>query len=218
MSRIGKCMTFAAVAAIIFSAMINPVWAGQGKGNSSGNGGNKAAGALSTAEIEGLQFMREEEKLARDTYLELYDAWGLAVFENIAESEQQHTDTIESLLEKYDLEDPVSDEGVRGEFVDGELAELFEMLMELGLTSATDGLVVGAMIEETDIVDIQEQIDLADHEDIITAYESLMCGSRNHLRAFARNLEAVGEVYEPIELGDAFWAIADSPMEFCGEQ
>lgn len=42
---------------------------------------------LNAAEIEGLLFMREEEKLAHDVYLALYAKWGLPIFQNIAQSE-----------------------------------------------------------------------------------------------------------------------------------
>jgi len=40
--------------------------------------------ALTEAEIEGLLFMREEEKLAGDVYRYLYEQWGSPVFSNIA--------------------------------------------------------------------------------------------------------------------------------------
>ena len=59
--------------------------------------------------------MREEEKLARDVYLELYDTWGQQIFKNIAESEQSHTNAIKTLLERYDITDPVTDDS-RGIF------------------------------------------------------------------------------------------------------
>ena len=45
-------------------------------------------GDLSEAEIDGLLFMREEEKLARDVYITLYDIWRDSVFDNISSSEQ----------------------------------------------------------------------------------------------------------------------------------
>ena len=39
---------------------------------------------------DGLSYMREEEKLARDVYLALYEKWGIRTFLNIAKAEQQH--------------------------------------------------------------------------------------------------------------------------------
>ncbi|MCB0135932.1 MAG: DUF2202 domain-containing protein, partial [Caldilineaceae bacterium] len=45
-------------------------------------------GTLSEEESAALLFMREEEKLAHDVYVTLYDQWGLRVFSNIAASEQ----------------------------------------------------------------------------------------------------------------------------------
>ncbi|MCP4143444.1 MAG: DUF2202 domain-containing protein [Chloroflexi bacterium] len=58
-------------------------------------------GEISQAETDGLAFMREEEKLARDVYLTLYEQWELRPFSNIAESEQKHTDAVKNLLGPY---------------------------------------------------------------------------------------------------------------------
>ncbi|HUV93138.1 MAG TPA: DUF2202 domain-containing protein, partial [Anaerolineales bacterium] len=63
-------------------------------------------GDLTEVEAEGLIFMREEEKLARDVYLTLYDQWDIPIFQNIARSEQTHTDAIKNLLDTYGLVDP----------------------------------------------------------------------------------------------------------------
>jgi len=53
---------------------------------------------LTDAEIDGLILMREEEKLAHDIYVTLFDQWGLPVFENIAASETTHTEAVLDLL------------------------------------------------------------------------------------------------------------------------
>ena len=65
-------------------------------------------GELTDYEIEALLFMREEEKLARDVYLAMYEVWGTPIFSNIAGSEQAHMDAVAYLLEAYGLEDPVA--------------------------------------------------------------------------------------------------------------
>ena len=54
---------------------------------------------ISDEEATGLIFMREEEKLARDVYLTLYDVWETAVFDNIASSEQTHMDAVLMLID-----------------------------------------------------------------------------------------------------------------------
>lgn len=169
---------------------------------------------LSEQEILDLQFMREEEKLARDSYLVLYEEWGNPIFENISESEQRHMDAIEALLRQFDVPDPVADESVIGDYVNEELQHLFADLMEIGHESMTSALFVGALIEETDIEDIQVAIDNADNADIIATYESLMCGSRNHLRSFVGQLALNGVVYEPHVIGEEeYEAIVGSGME-----
>ncbi len=78
---------------------------------------------LSLNEAEGLSFMREEEKLARDVYLTLYDLWGLPLFQNIADSEQAHMDAVKSLLDFYGLDDPAAGQGV-GIFTNADLQAL----------------------------------------------------------------------------------------------
>ena len=62
--------------------------------------------ALSDDELAALDFMREEEKLARDVYQYLYDIWGVRIFVNIAESEQTHMDAVLRVIHKYSLADP----------------------------------------------------------------------------------------------------------------
>ncbi len=56
-------------------------------------------GELSEAEKEALIFMREEEKLARDVYLAMYELWGMPIFKNISRSEQSHTEAVKTLLD-----------------------------------------------------------------------------------------------------------------------
>ena len=65
---------------------------------------------LSQLEIDGLKFMREEEKLARDVYLALYEYWQLPIFSNIAGSESTHMEAVLTLLEKYEIADSASSE------------------------------------------------------------------------------------------------------------
>jgi hypothetical protein len=60
-----------------------------------------------------------------------------------------------------------------------------------------DGLYVGATIEEIDMIDIQHALDRTKRLDLRTAYQNLLEGSKNHLRAFVAALAAQGIVYEP---------------------
>ncbi|WP_010478142.1 DUF2202 domain-containing protein [Thermococcus zilligii] len=145
-------------------------------------------------EASGLLYMVEEEKLARDVYLTLYEQTGLKVFEHISNSEQRHMDAVLSLIEKYNLTAPdtLSEVGV---FQNGELQALYDQLVEQGSRSVEDALKIGAIIEETDIKDLEDWIARTDNEDIKTVYGNLIAGSENHLRAFVRNLEARGVSY-----------------------
>lgn len=160
---------------------------------------------LSPEEIGGLIFMREEEKLARDVYNTLYTKWGIRVFNNIAQAEQRHTDAIKVLLDKYELDDPIKDD-VPSSFVNDDLQNLYDTLIAKGDSSLVDALLVGALIEEIDILDIQKEIDEhVDNEDVAFVYDNLISGSYNHLRAFVKNLSRQGVTYEPQLLSEEIY-------------
>ncbi len=168
---------------------------------------------LSDAEIEGILYMREEEKLARDVYLTLYEVWGLPVFENIARSEASHMEAVRTLIDRYGLADPAAAEV--GVFTNPTLQGLYDQLVADGRTSLADALRVGAAIEEIDILDLQERLAQTDQADIELVYENLMKGSRNHLRAFASTLtRQTGETYQPQYLDPASYeSIVNSARE-----
>jgi len=155
------------------------------------------ANGLTDAEIEGLLFMREEEKLARDVYLALYDIWGQPIFQNIANSEQSHTDAVKHLLDQFGIDDPAADTAA-GVFTNPTLQSLYNELTALGAKSLEDALRVGAAIEEIDILDLVENLASVSDGEITKVYENLLSGSENHLRAFTSTLaQKTAETYNP---------------------
>ena len=150
------------------------------------------APVLTQAEANDLLFMREEEKVAHDDYITVYAVWGGRVFDNISQAEQRHMDAILG-LKKYDLEDPVLDFGF---FANPELQALYTKLIARGMQSRLDALMVGALIEEVDMDDMVTAMERTSKTDILTVYGNLLAGSKNHLRAFVRNIETItGEPY-----------------------
>ena len=145
------------------------------------------AGELSDAQKEGLVFMVEEEKLARDVYEYLYAKWDLTIFSNIAKSEQQHMDSVIELLEKYDLDYSASLE-IRGSFENAELQSLYDTLTVRGEASIVEALEVGKLIEEVDIEDLEGLVATDIPEDLKVVYDNLLKGSYNHLSGFTNQL------------------------------
>ena len=143
---------------------------------------------LSIEEEQGLIYLREEEKLAHDVYVSLYQTWGLNIFQNIANSEATHTAAIKTLLDRYGISDPVGSNPV-GVFTNPDLQALYTRLVADGSKSLVDALKVGAAIEELDIKDLQTHLAETDNLEIELVYENLMRGSQNHLRAFTSTLE-----------------------------
>lgn len=168
---------------------------------------------LSTMEEAGLIHMREEEKLARDVYQTLYEEWGLAIFINIAQAEQLHMTAIKSLLDKYNVPDPIIDL-TAGVFPSEDMQKLYDELVEKGKVSSVEALYVGATIEDLDIKDLYDYLIETDNSDIKTVYQNLVKGSRNHLRAFVYQLSINGVTYKAQYLTDEeIEDIVTSPWE-----
>ena len=191
-----------AVGLVVIGLAVSLAWPGSspaaGKSRSGNNIGAVVSSlpveALSATETKGLLYLVEEEKLARDVYIALYDRWKLPIFSNIASSEQQHMDALRALLKKYDLADPTAGTA-KGAFQDARLQKLYHDLVKKGGASLAAALETGATIEDLDIHDLQQQLKETDNQDVTIVYQNLMKGSRNHLRSFNRQIQAQGGSY-----------------------
>jgi hypothetical protein len=152
-----------------------------------------SAATVSAKVAAGLQQMREEEKLARDVYLELDEQYGaqLPTFANIARSEERHMLAVKRLLTLYRVADPVKSD-VPGVFKDPELQRLYNELIAQGGASLKDALAVGVAIEKLDITDLKALRAETSRATIKRVYTSLLGGSYNHLAAFNTALVAYG--------------------------
>jgi len=132
-----------------------------------------------------LLYLIEEEKLAHDVYLTLYDLYGARTFNNIQNSETRHQESVLSLLKARGIADPRSSQV--GVFHDPDLQVLYDTLIARGRASLSEAYAVGVLIEKTDIADIDKTLSNLDpaQTDIKTVLDSLRRGSENHLRAFS---------------------------------
>jgi len=169
---------------------------------------------LSTGEVNALLYMREEEYLAHDVYLTLSQLYTKPIFRNISKSELRHTNAIKALIVKYGLVDPAANH-ITGVFTDPALQALYTSLVSQGSSALLNGLIVGATIEDLDIVDLKNHLLTVDNQDITVVFNNLMRGSRNHLRSFYANILFIGGTYAPQYLTqEEFNAIVTSNHEF----
>jgi len=183
-----------------------------------GNNTEKAGGGKSTSSLTldfneqtHLEFMCEEEKLARDVYITLGTKYPDAtVFGKIDDSEEQHKCAVADMLEKYGVPNPSTNDNVgvfTGKDYGAYFTEKFNALVARGSTSELEAFYVGAFIEELDMIDINQcpaiivETDNGINDvsecgkiyttraDIQRLYESLLSGSENHLRAYVSNIE-----------------------------
>jgi len=178
---------------------------------------NTAPLSLTEQEKTDLLFLIEEEKMARDVYLFSGALYNQNIFQNIPESEQIHMDRIKSLLEKYNLEDPTEGMG-QGEFTNPEIQALYNELTNSSSESLMGALIAGATIEDLDIADLLSLPANTDKEDLISAYEFLVCGSKNHMRGFMNQINSNDGSYTPQYIDEElFNEILQSGHESCGQ-
>jgi hypothetical protein len=166
--------------------------------------------------------MREEEKLARDVYTTLGEKRWNRIFSNISESEQTHTTAVKNLLDIYSIPDPVLDDSV-GKFTSSAMQKLYNDLVSQWDKSLLDALIVGATVEDLDIRDLNVLIKQTDKQDIITIYNNLNKWSRNHLRAYIKNITNNGGNYIPqyislLEYNEIIWSQQERGVGWMGNR
>jgi hypothetical protein len=136
-----------------------------------------------TDAIASLLFMIEEEKMAMDVYETLYAQTGLAIFDKIASSEERHMDSLIKAASALGV-DTSSLSTEAGVFTNEEIGTLYTTLITQAALSTENALAVGALIEETDIADLQTAIAQTDVVLLGQVYSNLLNGSEHHLNAF----------------------------------
>jgi hypothetical protein len=165
------------------------------------------------ADKDALLFMLEEEKLARDTYDYLDNLWSINQFANIKNSEQSHMNAVADLLTQSNVTYEILP---YGEFISTEIQNLYDQFVDDGSFSMNNALAIGATIEDLDIRDLQDFIDVTSNVALISVFENLQCGSRNHLRSFISVIENSGGSYVPQYISqEQFDNIINSENEQC---
>jgi hypothetical protein len=155
--------------------------------------------ALNSREKEGLIFIWEEEKTARDLYTALHEKNDLTIFQNLAGSEQNHMDQAQAVIDQYELIIPGSD--VPGVFQNESLQRVYDLLLAEGLSSDQDALKAAAAFEEISIMDLETELNAT--ENIRIVYQGLLAGSRKHLRSYVSDLHDLGMEYVPRYMGQS---------------
>jgi hypothetical protein len=150
------------------------------------SGFTSTALALTQTDVDSILYIKQEEKVAHDAYQALHALWGHTTFANIALSEQRHMDAMDGLIARYKLTDDTPAE--TGRFTIEELQTLYDDLVAFGSESLENALLVGVLIEETDIADLKEAIHATREKPIKNVLNNLLDGSYSHLDAFTRAL------------------------------
>ncbi len=164
----------------------------------------KVEGSITEQDAEALLFMWEEEKMAKEVYAYFFDKYKFRVFGNITKSETIHQQAVNRLITAYGLENPGNESP--GIFNNQQISNLYRELISKGEKSPVEALKAGALIEETDILDLKERLNETENPYITRVFSNLQRASENHLRAFVASLRLQGISYTPIVLNTDYYS------------
>ncbi len=168
-----------------------------------GSSGSGEAYELPQDLKDSITFMYNEEGLAYDVYLNVYNELLATKDINVTQlymiatnAEIKHIAAVDALAIKYDLNmttydptlEPYSKEGIgNGVYSIPHIQELYDALYAKGIKSKKDALEVGCMVEVIDIDDLQgyiAQAEGANALDVLKEFNFLITGSYTHYWAF----------------------------------
>lgn len=171
---------------------------GMGRGFGPGGGAGPSAdgtcpmyddldtGTMTDAQKAQLSDYAELEKLSHDVYVALAEETGDYRFERIATSESQHLAALQTVMERYGVEDP-TDGLADGEFASSEVTAQYKEYVADGSKSLDAALEVAKEIETDDIAELEKAAEGLDEAPAAQqVYEHLAAASQMHLDVFSR--------------------------------
>jgi len=151
----------------------------------------------------------EEERMAHDLYIAAAARWNLPVFAHIAAAEVRHASAVQQLAATVEATVPTAATGV---YSTPEIQSMYDQLLVLIEGSESGALQAGALVEETDIMDLRSLKTRATDATTVAVLSNLERASFNHLNAFVQNLAARGITYTPkVMTREEFAAVVSDP-------
>lgn len=159
---------------------------------------------------DAITYMYNEEGLAYDVYMNIYEKQPVNQLQKIAQnSETKHMAAVDELAVKYDLNmtaydptlEPYSKEGIsNGTYSVPHIQELYDLLYAKGIKSEKDALEVGCMVEVVDVDDLDKYLELATEAnatDVLDVFNFLIEGSYKHYWTFDSALMKANNSTDP---------------------
>lgn len=150
---------------------------------------------LTESEAEGIKLIIEENKLARDLYIEFYEMWEYDTFNKVSISDALYMDKTKVALERFKINDPVENDD-KGVYESLYITKLYRDLLKKGKSDPFEAMRIGTTLEEMHIKDLNDLLENTSNDDLIELYTELKLGAISHIRAFYNLLKKNGLSYE----------------------
>lgn len=157
------------------------------------------AAIINEEEKQSLEYMTEEEKLARDYAALMGTKHNSDFFNKIAEGKQTDLDNIKDILTGKNVEDPVKNDEA-GIFKTDTFKDLYARLSEEGSQNLNNALKGGAEIAELQIKDLNKYLTIVTDTDVKNNFTELKKTSEKNLKSYVNQLSQRGYGYFPKHL------------------
>jgi len=204
---------------LVMTGCMNNGGYGQGQRSSGGYGQNSGTVTAPTAPVynntnrvsnnsaiqNSLAYMYDEERLAKEVYLAIYQRQPVQQLSKIAsKAEGKHIDAVKDLAQRYGVATPYQQ---AGRYRSSHIQSLYNELYAKGIRSQKDALEVGCIVEVVDVDDLNKYISEAQQanaQDVVQTYDFLRKGSYNHYWAFDKGLKQIGIANGCCSLGQKY--------------
>ncbi len=152
---------------------------------------------LTQKEKMSIQTMMEYEKMVRDVYAMMYQQWQTKAFENMGKKASAEMAAMKLLLERYGINNPVTDPSKAGDFQNQSLQKTFEQMVENGNKSLIDAIKTCAELEEMNLMKIENALENANSDDLKTVYSTMLKETVDMLKSLVYMLSIEGVKYQP---------------------
>ncbi len=152
-----------------------------------------------------LSYMYDEERLAKEVYLAIYQRQPVQQLTKIASNaEGRHIDAVKDMAQRYGVATPYQQ---AGRYQHAHIQSLYNQLYRKGIRSQRDALEVGCTVEVVDVNDLKKYIREAQNanaQDVLEVYDFLLKGSYNHYWSFDKGLKQMGVSNGCCSLGQTY--------------
>ncbi len=156
--------------------------------------------SLTAAELDGLLFMAEKQKLQRDVYMGMYERNPAPIFNELYLADRKNLEMVSEIIEAYGQKNPALNKGI-GDFKRAEIQAIYDEFITSVDNDLIEMLTFALEMENGTAAEIRSFMSEVDgNPDISQLYSELLYGSDTQLDALDEKLKEYTIGIQPLPI------------------